>query len=98
MAIALEALKKYTMLCSSSNYELFIQSKHHFPLKDRKAAEPALSPIDSINEHHSIEEGHNSYQSSQHSPIRSPFHADLTFRKRADEALSPLQASILRGL
>jgi hypothetical protein len=85
------------MLCSSSNYELFIQSKHQYLLKDRRSNEPS-SPLDSINERHSIEEGPNSYQNSQLSPLKNPLSIDLTFRKKTDEVLSPLQESILRGL
>jgi hypothetical protein len=39
------------MLCSSNNYELFIQSKHYF-LKDKRSealSPPPLSPLASIN-------------------------------------------------
>lgn len=46
LKLGIEALKKYTMTCSSSNYELFIQSKHN--LKDTikvKTTETKLQEI-----------------------------------------------------
>jgi hypothetical protein len=91
----MEALKKYSMLCSNSNYELFIQSKHHYNLKDKKTTEAHSSQLPSIHERHSFDEGHHSRHSSQFSPLKSPLQHELTFRNKID---SPLQDSILNAL
>jgi len=51
----MEALKKYSMLCSNSNYELFIQSKHHYNLKDKKEPEKPTTQLPSIHERYSFD-------------------------------------------
>ncbi len=88
-------------MCSSNNYELFIQSKHYL-LKGKRSNEtfapPPLSPLDSINERQSFDEGRNSFDASQSTPKKDILGSDVTFRKKLEEPHSPLQESILRGL